>query len=170
MGFVERESLMSAEPNSATPGKLIVGELAQEMGALPKVELPGDNSLLLHFARKLGSLLHDKGIYQRGEAVVHANAGQKRLELMQSATFCSWVEVHMVCYRAKCDRDGNPYDVLHSMNTTMSEGVLMCVEFRDGLPRVERVNPVPKPGFIGDGEMTMPGEGYAPDTQTLTFV
>jgi hypothetical protein len=135
-------------------------------GPLPKIMLPGPDSLLSVFAKELAGVAKTKGLYRRDNMVVLSEKG--RLEIVTPQRFRTWVEEHLVCYKPKFDNAGDRYDVLQTMNAEVADGVLQCDDFRRELPRVRALNPV-RAVLIADG---VPARllpiGYDADTKTLT--
>jgi hypothetical protein len=150
--------------------ELLSGPQSRKYGALPKVELPSDDALLLRFAKQILAVVRNKGIYRRDNVPVLAHPALFRLEILEPQTFRTWVEHFLVCYKRRFDRNGTPYDVLRTMSKEQAEGVLKCAEFWSGLPEIEAVNPERSLAIDPEtGEMSLLSAGYDPKTKTLTF-
>ncbi|MDR0532521.1 MAG: hypothetical protein LBH01_01045 [Verrucomicrobiales bacterium] len=145
------------------------GPLAKKYGPLPKVALPGNDELLLDFAKQLLEKLKDKGLYRRDKIPVVPFRQGRRLEAMDAVAFRSWVERHVVCYRTRYDREGNPVDELRSMPRELAAAVLESWDFWPGLPEIERCHPVPMPVLRADGTLELLEPGYDAESKTLTF-
>ena len=149
--------------------ELLEGRLAERHGSKPKVELPGDDMLLIEFARQLASILKDKGLYRRDTVAVVPNDEQRRVGTVTCSTFRSLAEEHIVCFKTRYTNEGVPYDVLRTMPGETADGVLSSRTFWRELPVIIRVNPVPMPMLRKDNQIVLQTGGYDHDTQTLTF-
>ena len=150
--------------------EVLTGWQSVKYGPLPKVQLPADDALLSRFAQEILEIVRMKGIYRRDNVPVLPDPVRGRLEILDAQTFRTWVERHLVCFKQKFDKDGEPFDVLRTMNKETAEGVLKCMEFRSGLVEVVSVNPVRLPSIDEEtGELTLLQPGYDERTKTLTF-
>jgi hypothetical protein len=150
--------------------EILSGPQSVKYGTVLKVELPADDALLSRFARQILAIVKDKGIYRRDNVPILPDPARGQLQILNAQTFRTWVEHYLVCFKRKFDGNGEPYDVLRTMNKETAEGVLKCMEFWSGLPEVETVNPVRLPSIDEDtGEMTLLACGYDEKTKTLTF-
>jgi hypothetical protein len=148
--------------------EILVGPRCVKYGPLPKIELPGDDVLLLDFARQVLAVVKDKGIYRRDNVPVFPYMERGRLEIFEAQAFRSWAETVLVCFKTKFDDAGEPFDVLRTMNKETADGVLKCIEFWTGLLEIVTVNPVRLPS-VSDNLLTLLEPGYDEKTKTLTF-
>ena len=102
--------------------EVLTGPQAVKYGPLPKVELPADDSLLLRFALEILAIVRNKGIYRRDNVPMLADSTRGRLEVLTAQAFRTWVERHLVCFKRRFDRNGEPYDVLRTMTKETAEG------------------------------------------------
>lgn len=150
--------------------EILSGPQAKRYGALPKVQLPDDDSLLSLFAREILAIVKQKGVYRRDSLPVLAHPALVRLVILDPQTFRTWVERFLVCYKRRWDRNGQPFDVLRTMTKEQAEGVLKCDQFWTDLPEIEAVNS--ERSLVIDpesGEISFLKAGYDAKTKTLTF-
>jgi hypothetical protein len=150
--------------------EILSGPQAKRYGALPKVQLPEDDSLLSFFAKEILAIVKQRGVYRRDNVPVLAHPTLVRLVILEPQTFRTWIEQFLVCYKRRWDRNGQPFDVLRTMSKEQAEGVLKCAEFWTGLPEIEAVNS--ERSLVIDpetGEVTFLKAGYDAKTKTLTF-
>ena len=72
----------------------------------PRVRLPGDNYLLSDTAAELADTLKDKDLFRRGDLVFHARKAEDGLLPMSPATFRTWCEQFLFCYRVRMTPQG----------------------------------------------------------------
>ena len=150
--------------------EVLTGPQTVKYGAIPKVQLPADDTLLSRFAREILAIVRMEGIYRRDNVPVLPNPMRRHLEILDAQTFRTWVESHLVCFKQKFEKNGEPFDVLRTMNKETADGVLKCMEFRSGLPELQAVNPVRLPSIDEEtDEITLLEAGYDEKTKTLTF-
>lgn len=154
---------------SSTLQEVLAGPQSAIYGPLPKIALPGEDELLSRFATELLSMVKEKGLFRRDNVVVYAYDQRRRLEEMEPKTFRTWVEKFCVCYKTKYDDNGDPVNPLKTMPKEAAEGVLACLDFWQGLPEVERCQPVPLPIINDAGELVLLEAGYHAESKTLTF-
>jgi hypothetical protein len=137
----------------------------------PKVRLPGvgDSLLLSDAAMELSYHLRDKDLYIRnGELVMLKD---DHLEAVETQTFRTLVERHVVCYRERTSKQANQYQTFE-VNVTMTNdeatGLLASEQFRDGIRLVKRLNHCRQPVRRADGTIELLPEGYDEASQTLT--
>ncbi len=133
----------------------------------PRVRLPGDNYLLSDTAAELADLLKDKDLFRRGDLVFHARKAEDGLLPMSPATFRTWCEQYVFCFRVRMTPQGVLVNPLRTMSVADAEGVLASPQFLTRLRPVERFNPVRMPVRRASGEITLLPEGY--DAESLTF-
>src|SRR6266478_7108684 len=125
--------------------EVLTGPQGAKYGALPKIAMPGDDETLLRFAQDLLDELKTKPIYRRDNIPVYTYEEKARIEYMEPDTFRSFVDRYVACFKQKFDDKGDPYDVVRTINTETSKGVLRCIDFWSGLREIVEVNPVPMP-------------------------
>ena len=150
--------------------EVLCGPQAAKYGSMPIVPLPGDDELALGFAKHLLEILKAQGIYRRANVVVRPDAERTCMEVVRSQSFSTWVEHHVLCYKRKFDRNGEPYQVLRTMNNEQAEKVLACEDFWKGLPEIEAVNAARSLAIDEEtNEMRLLAGGYDAKARTLTF-
>ena len=149
--------------------EVLSGPQADIYGMLPTLALPGDDTLLLLFARQILEVIKEHSIYRRDNVVVYPYEQRARLEPMEPTAFRSWIEDYCVCYKVRHDPAGDPYHVLRTMPKDIADGVLACQDFWQGLREIEECSSCPLPVYAADGAMVLPLAGYNPETKTLTF-
>lgn len=149
--------------------EVLSGALTAKYGSKPKIPLPGDDELLYTFAAALLKHLKDKGLYRRDSVAVVPFLEKRRLEPMIPGAFRSWLERHVVCYKVKYDKDGNPFDALRPVPKEMAEAVLQSWDFWPHLPEIQRMHPIPMPKIQEDGTLVMLQPGYDAASKILTF-
>ena len=176
---MEREkSDMSAEPAPANPAaanplpplyEILTGEMGAKYGALPVINLPQEDELLIAFAHAMGEQLADKGLYRRDRVIVIPNELRARLDEMTPEMFCSWSQLHVVTSKIKHDRNGEPFPVYKDMPTDTSLKVLVSVFFYPYIEEIEEMHPVPMPkdGEDNDEPVTLRQPGF--DGGIFTF-
>ena len=87
--------------------EILCGPKAAIYGSLPLVPLPGDDELVLYFAKHLLEILRNKGIYRRGNVVVRPDFERGCLELVTSQSFVTWIEHHAICHKKLLSRGLN---------------------------------------------------------------
>jgi|694.fasta_scaffold122526_2 hypothetical protein len=130
--------------------EVLTGELAAKFGPLPLIQLPQDESLLLEFVRNMGSILSDKGIYRRDSVVVVPDLDMQRFNVLEAKKFCSWAQRHVVNYKLRYDKNGDPFTTYKDMPTEIAEKTLTSVDFLPLIPNIMQVLPIPLPIFDGD--------------------
>jgi hypothetical protein len=133
----------------------------------PKVRLPGDNYLLSDTAAEVGTLLHEKDIFRRGGLVFHTPKTDLEVLAMNSETFRTWCEQHLLFFKVRPSPDGHVIRCLRTMSGAEAEGILAAPQFLGELREVERFNPVRMPVRRKSGEIVLLPEGY--NAESLSF-
>lgn len=151
--------------------EILAGALSSKIGALPKVESPGENTPLLLFVRTLLPLIKDEPIYRRDNVVVLPDDEGARVAICKPSTFRSWVDRYIAPYRLKKDKEtGITRTVVKTITREVAEGVLDSADFWPHLRKIMAVNPVARPSIAELGApLILQGPGYDATTQTLTF-
>lgn len=134
--------------------------------ARPKVLLPGNDRLISDFAVELAEHLRERDIYVRNGEVVILQGGE--LRPISPPAFRTWVESHVIGYRAKTIGD-NSFEVDVTMRDEEARAVLASPQFLEGLRRVLRLSNARLPFIGADGALNILPHGYHAATQTLTL-
>jgi hypothetical protein len=149
--------------------EVLTGPQGAKYGALPKIAIPGDDETLLRFAQDLLEVLKEKPIYRRDNVPMFPYEEKARLQEMTAQTFRTFIDRYVACFKQKYDKDGEPYDVIRSVNKETAAGVLECIDFWSGLREIIAINPVPMPVVDAEGNLKLLQPGYDEETKTLTF-
>src|SRR5437667_11164559 len=123
--------------------EVLTGPQGAKYGALPKIAIPGDDETLLRFARELLDELKDKPIYRRDNIPVYPYEEKARIEIMTASAFRTFVDEYVAVFKQKFEaKDGEPYDVVRSINKETAQGVLDAKRFWSGLREIVEMNPV----------------------------
>lgn len=144
-----------------------VGELQ-----VPDVVLPKAGERLgAPFRREVLECVRRAGLYQRAGRPVLVDERQRRSSAMRAHDFRTWVEdfIRPVRVEKKMIQD----EVVERVRPTMLtlDQAMICLEsteFCNGLPELDRVNPVPMP-VIRDGRVVLLSPGYDPMTKAYTM-
>jgi hypothetical protein len=141
---------MSATANTAVQAgatlglhKVLTGSMAAQYGILPLIPLPQEEDLLLKFIRQMGAVLSDKGIYRRDTVVVLVDAELPRMNILEAEVFCSWAQEHVVNYKTRYDKNGEPFTTYKDMPTEIAKKTILSPRFREYVPEIEEVFPIP---------------------------
>lgn len=145
----------------------LTGADAKKFGALPKIQLPGDNHLQNQFNRELSACLQNNSLFRRSILPVVPDDG--RLVTMSPDHFVSWATNHCVPYRIRYDKDGDPVEVYKDMTQTHAKQALQSHEFIYSMPPIERIYPCPVPLIDANSLLTLATPGYNPATSTYVF-
>lgn len=158
---------MSATANTAAGAgatlglhEVLTGSMAAQYGTLPLIPLPQEEDLLLKFIRQMGAVLSDKGIYRRDTVVVLVDTKIARLNILEAEVFCSWAQEYVVNYKTRYDKNGEPFTTYKDMPTEIAKKTILSPRFREYVPEIEEVFPIPMPGNVGDGGMKLLKPGF----------
>ena len=129
--------------NILTINEVLTGSMAAEYGPLPMIPLPQDEDLLTKFIRQMGALLADKGIYRRDTVIVLPDAKIARLNILEPEVFCSWAQEHVVNYKMRHNKNGEPFKIYKDMPTEIAKKTILSPRFREYVPEIEEVFPIP---------------------------
>lgn len=159
---------MSSNPVSKMPFHNIpTGPTAAAHGSLPKVELPGENSLQRIFDQRLAEILGNAGLFRRGILPVFPWDG--RLVEMLPSKFITWATQFFLPTKTKRMRDGSVEDQPRDMNEAQARCTLADTDFINALPVIKRIRPGPLPLINGDGHLSFCTPGYVPSSKTYVF-
>ena len=135
--------------------EVLTGPMAARYGALPVIPLPQDEDLLNSFIEQMGAILADKGIFRRDTVIILPDSKISRLNLMEPEVFCSWAQYHVVNYKLRYDKNREPVYVYKDMPTEIAKKTIMSPKFREYVPEIKEVFPIPMPGEDESGVMLM---------------
>lgn len=139
----------------------------EEIDGKPAIELPGNGLLLGDFAAALGERLAGAGVFARqGCAFTLDHQGQK-LEAVTPGWLRTWIEKHVVPYKAERDKSGTVIKIKRSITEDVARAVNVSPQFLGALPKVERFHPCPMPVMRKDGTIELLAPGM--DTESATF-
>lgn len=144
--------------------EVLTGPMAIEYGALPLIPLPQDvgecPDLLIKFIHKMGEILSDKGIYRRDTVIMLPDAKIARLNIMEAEVFCSWAQEFVVNYKTRYDKNGEPFTTYKDMPTEIAKKTILSPRFREYVPEIEEVFPIPMWVDDVDGGMKLLPPGF----------
>jgi hypothetical protein len=148
--------------------EVLTGAMAAEFGPLPLISLPQEEALLVKFVRQMGIVLSNKGIYRRDSVVVMPDWEAHRLNILEAKTFCSWAQRHVVNYKLRYDKNGEPFTTYKDMPTEIAEKTLTSVDFLPHIPAIKKVLPIPMPVLAGD-DFSLLKSGFDAGRYTFKF-
>lgn len=158
---------MSAAANTAVQAsvslglhEVLTGTMAIRYGTLPLISLPQEEDLLTLFIRQMGAVLADKGIYRRDTVIMLPDAKIARLNIMEAEVFCSWAQEHVVNYKIRYDKNGEPFTTYKDMPTEIAKKTIMSPRFREYVPEIDEVFPIPMPGDDEGGGLKLLAPGF----------
>ncbi len=151
--------------------KMVTGQMAQKIGALPKVELPGDNARLKECVKETLSYIAGKGLYRRDGVLVLVYEKKRRLETMKPDAFRSWVETYIAYYKIRIDDKKVPRDVIKTLPREFAVGIMESWDFWPNIQEIQRIVSVrlPMRGANGIGDVVLMPVGYSEAHKTLTY-
>ena len=134
------------------------------------IELPGDDSLISHFAENLTQrLTKENSLFYRQDSRQIIEIGDIKNEkeeithtgfiIMNSSRFSTLIEKYFIPWTWKSTRSGKKYKVDKSMTKTDGSIVLESHILKDGLPSVNRIFTTQLP-ILYNGNLTFPELGY----------
>lgn len=129
--------------------EVLTGSMAAQYGALPLIALPQEEDLLIKFVHQMGSLLADKGVFRRDRVVVLPDDEVPRLNILEPEVFCSWSQNHVVTYKMRYDKNGEPFTSYKDVPTEVAKKLLLSPSFFPYVPKIEEVFPIPMPSRDG---------------------
>ena len=161
------EEIAQLERLAVEAGILALGGASEIAAALnsarPKVELPGDERELLHFAETVGDELRKRDFFRRDRMPVGVNHQKARLDPITPQALRSMAQRHLVFFKAKEVGNGSNatrITITKTMNVDTARGLLESWDFLEKLPDIERVNPIRMPVMRRDGRIDLAPPGY----------
>jgi hypothetical protein len=142
------------------------GDAAKKYGTLPKILLPGDNSMQRTFNESLSYVFQNNTLFRRSILPVVPVDG--RLMKMTPDHFITFATEFCMPYKIRYDRDGDPVEVYRDMTKSHATQCIDSLEFIFSLPPIERLYPCPVP-VISHNILTLITPGYNPLTATYVF-
>lgn len=155
--------------NILTINEVLTGSMAAEYGPLPMIPLPQDEDLLTKFIRQMGALLADKGIYRRDTVIVLPDAKIARLNILEPEVFCSWAQEHVVNYKMRHNKNGEPFKIYKDMPTEIAKKTILSPRFREYVPEIEEVLPIPMPERMVNCSFKISDPGFLNGKFTFAF-
>ncbi len=149
--------------------KFVTGKLAQKFGALPKVELPGDNSRLKECVKETLVHVEGNGLYRRDGVLVLVYEEKRRLQAMTADAFRSWIESHIAYYKIRVDDKKVPRDVIKTIPKEFAVGIMESWDFWPNLPDIQMVVSVRLPLINNTADLDLMPVGYSAEHSTLTY-
>lgn len=137
---------------------------------LPKIRIPGRNRTLAEFAKDVGGVMCQNGVFLRGDVPMVLNKHEKRLKELTGSAFRSYVDNHaQLFYHESGGKDDGPREVRVTMAKDIASDTLRSYNFLDLQRQIRRVNVVPMPVMRQDGAISLLGDGYDYESQVLTM-
>jgi len=159
---------MSAANAAKILAPMTSGDLAEKVGVIPMVELPGDDVRLLDFVLAMSAHLVGAGLYRRCGEMVLPNLEERRLSTMTPEAFCSWSQDYVCTVRKRHDSNGEPFMVMDDMTTDLSKKVLVSPAF-SAAKEIAEVRQVPVPVRAATGAVELAGPGFSDGIFTFPF-
>jgi len=162
---------MTENTNEQSPPPL-PSTAASNSPALPEVELPRVGRILSDFAREVGAVMRQNGVYLQGGRPIVLDRSTGRMIDLTPACFRTYAEkslrtVKLVKLPWKKEDGSDAYEArADSMNKMQAEAVLVSPMFLEQLPQLRRISRVPVP-ILRDGELTLHCTGYDAATKIL---
>lgn len=149
--------------------EVLTGSMAKRYGTLPLIPLPQEEDLLTRFIQQMGAILSDKGIYRRDTVIMLPDARVARLNIMEAEVFCSWAQEFVVNYKTRYDKNGEPFTTYKDMPTEIAKKTILSPRFREHVPEIEEVFPIPLPADDGNGGLKLLEPGFDQGRFTFEF-
>lgn len=144
----------------------LTGPAAAKYGALPKIQLPGEDELQRSFNANALHALKNSGLYRRGSIPV--TVFESSLTAMNPARFLSWATKYFIPYKLRTKRDGIPIQKIVDMTKSVAEYTLSSDDFIEGLDPIHRIYPSPVPLINENKTLILCTPGY--DQSSGTYV
>lgn len=149
--------------------EVLTGSMAARYGTLPLIPLPQEEDLLTRFIQQMGAILSDKGIYRRDTVIMMPDVKIARLNIMEAEVFCSWAQEFVVNYKIRYDKNGEPFTTYKDMPTEIAKKTILSPRFREHVPEIEEVFPIPLPADDGNGGLKLLEPGFDQGRFTFEF-
>ena len=165
-------------PAAAPLREVLAGPQASKHGSIPKLLLPGDDSLMSPFITDAAAIIcesHDKPalaphLYRRDILPIVPIPGTRRFAAMKPEYFVSWADRHFAPFKTRYDSGGDPYDVIRPMPKEIAKSCLESIDFAMSMPPIKRTFPIPVPIIPSDGgAMRLCQPGYDAGTGAFVF-
>lgn len=153
-------SVGASSSSDAGLHEVLTGSMATRYGTLPLIPLPQEEDLLVRFIRQMGAILSDKGIYRRDTVIMLPDTKIARLNILEAEVFCSWAQEFVVNYKTRYDKNGEPFTTYKDMPTEIAKKTILSPRFREYVPEIEEVFPIPMPGDAEGGGMKLLEPGF----------
>ena len=135
---------------------------------LPPIRLPGRNRPLGDFARELGRVMCQNGVYLRSDLAVVLDRSRARLKKLEAKEFRSYVDDHALLHTV--EKAGEEFvKVRQSMKKEIAIDTIASHAFLDQQREIWRVNSAPMPVIRPDGRLELLPMGYDYSSQILTM-
>lgn len=158
--------------------EVLAGPQASKHGSIPKLQLPGADSLMSPFIEEAAAIISeshhlrpDAGphLFRRDVLPIIPIPGAKRFTPMKPEYFVSWADRHFAPYKVRYDKEGDPYDEIRPMPKEVGRACLESLEFTLAMPPIKRTYPIPVPVIWQDGNLHLCAPGYHPDSGSFVF-
>jgi len=138
----------------------------------PRIVLPAAGRSASEFATEVGETIGPKNeLFVRGNDIVEVvptDSGMgiaAEFDVLSPKSLVTAVERSAEIGRLKFNDEGVPTFVTQSMSEAQARILSGCRQFREKLPRIERILPVPIP-YLESGSLCYPEPGYNPESHT----
>lgn len=153
-----------AEPIESQTNSMII----ETLNGKPAVELPCPGHPLSDFAKEVGEILSNSGIYSRGGMAFTVDPSGQRLEAVDPQWLRSWAESDVSLYRQSKGNAGDSIKLRHTMSLDTARALIVSPQFLEPLPEIKCFAPVRMPVMREDGRIELLPYGFDADTLTLT--
>jgi len=151
------------------PVELVEESKAEERPEMQRIRIPGRNRTIGEFAKDVGQVMCQNGIYLRGEVPMVLNKQDKKLREMTASAFRSYVDNHAsLFYFESAGKDEMPREVRVSMAKDIAGDTLRSFNFLDLQRQIRRINSVRMPAMRADGRIDLLAEGYDHESKILS--
>lgn len=158
--------------------EVLAGSQASKHGPIPKLMLPGDDSLLSPFIMEAAAIIAESHsarpevsphLFRRDIVPIIPIPGAKRFTTMKPEYFVSWADRHFAPYKTRFTSDGDPYDVIRPMPKEVGRACLDSLDFTLAMPPIKRTYPIPVPVIWDDAKLHLCAPGYEPISGSFVF-
>jgi hypothetical protein len=158
--------------------EVLAGHLATQYGSIPKLQLPGANSLISPFTAEAAAIIAESHtlrpeisphLFRRDILPIIPIPKSKRFTPMKAEYFVSWADRHFAPYKTRFDSEGDPYDEIRPMPKEIARACLDSLDFTLAMPPIKRTYPIPVPVIWDDGNLHLCAPGYHPESGSYVF-
>jgi hypothetical protein len=157
--------------------EVLAGSQSTRHGPLPKLQLPGDDTLISPFTREAAAIITESltrpelapHLYRRDTLPIIPVPGTRRFIPMKPEYFVSWADRHFAPMKIRYDKNGEPYEVIRPMPKEIANACLNSLDFTLAMPPITRTFPIPSPVIIDGGPLHLALPGYHPETGAFVF-